>query len=323
MYNKVYSNEHFLFYIEKLREDKKISITALTKGIISRRSYTRFLSSDSELSFEVLLKLIERLNLTVFDFGSYVYNQNMLHNMDEIMFTEVVKLEQYDVAYKDFYPQIEHKTWRSTFSVKALPCAEIKMNYHLDKIRPTEAYHKLKSILKIDEICSSRIIFREDVEALFISIDLLNDNDKHMIAKYLEKILKGNIKVLSPSVDGTTFLTHITLLKALTTVCNINSLNHPLIKESIKKAIDYSSRSKIAILDIILFEIIFKYSKTYNYNYDLILFGYISTVISSLDNYYTYGKKIPITDSDIKRFTNLLQDKDFHLENIYKRLMYE
>lgn len=323
MISDVFSSEQFIFYIEKVRNDKKMTIQDLTRGIISRRSYSRFLSNETEVTFDVITKLIDRLGYPMVDFSLYVNNQNMQNNIEEAMFVEIIKLNQYDIAFNELYPMIKDKKWRSSHATKALPCAVIMMNLHLKKISSSEAYYKIKELLHLDEIVSSTLVFKEDIDALYIVVDILKEKDKLLIGNHLFKVLDKNAKVVSPSIDNTTMLTYLVLIKAFIHNNTVNSNNHELIQEVIRKSLEYLYRSKTAIMDIVLFDTIIEYARLNNYYFDEILFGYISTLISSPENYYMMGKSYHLSEQDKSRFLELLSDQKFIHENYYARIIYE
>lgn len=323
MINDVFSSEQFIFYIEKIRIEKKNTIQELTNGIISRRSYTRFLSNETDISFDILVKLIDRLGYAIFDFGLYVYNHNIQTNLDEVMFMEMIKLSQYEIAFNEFYPLIKDKKWKSIFATKAIPCAVIMMNLHFKKIRQVEAYGLIKDILQIDEIIQSPIIYKEDIESLYICMDILKRMDRFKISQYLYKTLSNNVKIVSPSIDNTTMLTYLTLVKSLSLDSIIEATDHVMIKEVIIKAIAYLYKSKTAIMDIVFFETILEYCRSNSFYYEEVVFAYISTLISSPENYYTYGKTIILSDEDVKTFTRLLTNTAFINSDIYSRIIYD
>ena len=91
--------------IEKIRIQKNIKIKDLTNGIISSRNYSRYLSNEIELSFEMLIKLLERLDMPLFLFANYSKNLAIIENIEEMHFFDTVLSGDYQKAYDLYYKE--------------------------------------------------------------------------------------------------------------------------------------------------------------------------------------------------------------------------
>lgn len=65
------SYKEYYQLIDELRQANNISISDLCEGIISERTYFRNLHSNGNIKFSVILKLLERLNISLAQFVTY------------------------------------------------------------------------------------------------------------------------------------------------------------------------------------------------------------------------------------------------------------
>ncbi len=54
---------HYITAIDEIRKDKGMSITELTDGIVSERSYYRYIKLEQDVNFELLEKFVKKLNV--------------------------------------------------------------------------------------------------------------------------------------------------------------------------------------------------------------------------------------------------------------------
>lgn len=62
---------HYITAIDEIRKDKGMSIAELTDGIVSERSYYRYIKLEQDINFELLEKFVKKLNVDLPDLLIY------------------------------------------------------------------------------------------------------------------------------------------------------------------------------------------------------------------------------------------------------------
>lgn len=137
-------NHEYFQALDELRESFNVSVSALCEGIISERSYFRYLKSDDNISFSEFNKLLERLNVTLGQFINYTV---LVRNTDNVVnkFISRVVFETF-TDIEPYYQKIltlEPEDLLFDLVVKAY----IKRYEYLSgKINKQEYFHELEGI---------------------------------------------------------------------------------------------------------------------------------------------------------------------------------
>ena len=152
--------------IESLREKKNISYETFTQDVISVRSYRRYVNEGKAFSFEVLLKLIEKLNMNMRDFLIMCLNQNTTKYQDEIYFAHYLEIG--DEAMITSYEQKVKPPFQSYLGSPYLEALILRRSFQQGK---SSRDHYVSTLKKWIEF--SRLSFRESIDRKTLSVLLL------------------------------------------------------------------------------------------------------------------------------------------------------
>ncbi len=315
------NDNNLIEYIDRLRIEKNISIGDFTKNIVSTRSYTRFLSREADISFEVMNAFLEKLDMPLFELGNYIMNLTIHENVSEYYFYDAILNGNYEYAYNEVYPNIKDKEWKTLLASKTIPMGIQLVLYKMNKITKYQALDKMEEYLELKKLIQSKIVFYNDITAIQVYLEVCNDKSKELIADFLYKVLfNGKIKILTNTVEVTNLLLYSNLLKALTSLKNQTKKIQKQIKDVLDSFLEYHKKAKMDVYDVLIFEIIYKYIKANNIDNDLVIFHYLTALISS-DNFNenTFFETIDKKDTEV--LLKLLDDKNFVFETMYERIM--
>lgn len=321
MTKNITSNHDLILCIEKIRKERKMTIKSLTKDLLSTRSYTRLLANESLLTFEVLSKFLDRLQVPIFDFSFYVYNHNFYKYIDEITFFDYVRSGLYQIAYDEYYPKIEKGPWGSILAKKSIPISIVLMNYKLNKMNQYDSYYQIKEIIDLKSILKSVMLSGDDLEAMNIFIEICTDQEKTDIANYLYLVMENKVRILSISIEQATTLVHLVALKALTTKVEISQEDIKLINKIFHLAIEYQQRAKMAMYDVMLYKILYTFVRRLDLSENLIVFAYITSILSTINSVFTEEEVVKIRETDIHYILSLLNDDVFLSKNFYMEMI--
>lgn len=315
-------NYELVGYLDQLRQERKISIQELTEGIISRRNYSRYLSGEIPINFEILTKLLERLGIPLSDFVFYITNKKIIENLDEIYFLDQIRNQKYKKAYSDFYPPIKDKEFRSVFAKKTIPIAIKLMLYEMNQLSLVEAKMQIASIINLDEMFAKKYLNDDEIEALNLYTRICDEAEKERIADYLLNIvLHDDYKITAIYYDFCRMLTYLIILEIITQHSNPAKYESELIKKVINSALDFFARAKYVNHDIKLFTILYQYVKRYQIDHKEIIFYYLSSILSTHDEDFLLGQEFAITEADIETYIAFLKDESFMNTELYERVM--
>jgi len=308
-------------FIEQLRTERKISIGDFTEGVVSKRNYSRYLSKEADIPFEVLDGFLTKLDMPLFEFGNYALNDTIYKNTEEYYFYDAILSENYEYAYKELYPKIKGKVCKTIYASKTIPMGIELMLYKMNKITKYEALDAMKKSLQLNTILNSNMIFANDITALQVFLRVCDGKTTELIADHLYKVIfMKKYHILTNTVEATNIILYLITIKALTTIESTKK-NKKRLKEVLDVFLEYHKRAKTSQYDIMVFENLYDYIKKNGIQNDLLVFHYYLSLLSSIDSISTKdGVKIKdIKDIDI--VMSYLDDDDFLREEMYERLM--
>src|SRR5690554_6602349 len=92
--------------LDAIRMNQKIKIQDLVEGIMSRKTYTRLLNDEADISFYDLAKLLAKLAIPFQEFSLHVVNAVENQFPYESTFYLSVIRELYQETYDEAYPLI-------------------------------------------------------------------------------------------------------------------------------------------------------------------------------------------------------------------------
>lgn len=308
--------------LENIRTEKKVAITDLVQGVLSRRSYSRLLANETIISLDVLSKLLDKLNVPFSEFSFYMQNLIMYQNINEVYFHELIRDEKYEDAYKNHFPEIKGKIWKTLYANKTIPIGILLMKSKLMQISEKDALMQMNKIIDLKNIIQSKIINDDDVEALYLYIRLCDEDTKEKIGSFAyEALLSNEYMILSAFYEQTVSILHLIALKTLIDKQTLSNDGHARINEVAKIAVEFAQRAKLSGFDALLFSLLYQYIKINNIENQDIVFYYIASITGCLSERMINGNVFTITKEDINTFNRCLIDNDFLESPMYERLL--
>lgn len=306
--------------IDQLRIEMKFSVKNFTENIISARTYSRYLSGETNPSFETIYAFLRKLNVSLLDFTFFVYNHVETKNMDELTFRDAMRLDNYESS-DESYQRMKSKKCKTAYSRKTIPVGLIYLDYKARRTHRSEAVQRMKDIIHFSSLMDSRIVDDDTVEALHIFVRMAEDQDKRVIADYLSKIIfSGDYKLFVLYYQQTQMLIYITALKALASMKEIGDQDRELMDRILQEALSYHIKARIKVLDFLLFEVLYQFIQQYHIHNPYIIYYYVTTILISTDPEIV-KKKIALNKEDVDQYLACLKDQTFVEENMYERLL--
>jgi hypothetical protein len=185
-------NDTLISCIEDLRLKKKLTLTEFTEGIVSERTYRRYINDSEAFSFEVLVSLVKRLDMRMRDLLVLAFNQMNLANQEEIYFAHYMTLRQLDHA-KPYYEKLIDKELKSHLGSIYVP---ILMQYYQ---YPKDYLKFAKTRIGFNALKTTSILNRQSLDALLFMLPDLNETDTIEVITFLLRVIHKEVKLLSMS----------------------------------------------------------------------------------------------------------------------------
>lgn len=310
-------------FIEMIREFKKMSIKDLCNNVVSERTYTRYLSKQSQVPLDVFDAILKKLSVPLFQFGIFVQNTIITENMEEALFADMISNEAYDKAYDAYYTKLRNKKKLLTrFGKKTIPIAMKLLEGHRKIISRAEMESQIRSLIALDALAQRKIIYFEEIESLLLFLKIASQEEIARVISFLKPFLfkqEDGYRIFTGNVEAAQMTLYQTLLIALTKLEDIDDLVHEDIKAVTNHFLDFHIRSKQEVFDVIIFEILFKYLKKHNIKNDLMVFHYIASVLSQPEKSVDL-RTLTFDADDVSIFLRYLDDDAFLEETMYERL---
>lgn len=308
--------------IEKFRNTKKLTIEELTKDIVSRRNYSRYLSGEIKVSFEVLSLLLNKLEISFSDFSYFIVNTIITENIEESEFLYLIVEKQFDEAFDKYYERFKKYEFKTYFSNKTMPCSVIYLEYVKGLISKSDAYYKMNKIIMIEELLNKYIYMDDDIESLYIYSKLCNLQELNLIKDYLIDIVFNNKhKSFAVTPERQMLLIYLILLEIFVYKLPLNEENRLRLDQIISKALEYYRRAKIELFDLLIFEILYDYQIKTNQNNERIIFYYISNLIIYKTHPYTKSSIFKIRKEDFEIYKQVIKEESILKEEMYEGLI--
>ena len=165
------TKKRYVYHLDDLRKQKKITIKELCEGICDERSYRRYLSGERELKQEFLSKFCVRLGISINDFY-YSFMER-----DKFEYETVANM--YDLLLQKDYNKLNivvknnlKKKYTNAFNSKFLNYIHVRFLVENDKINPYDAYDRYSSIVNYPTCKKSNIFDFADILTLLRIADL-------------------------------------------------------------------------------------------------------------------------------------------------------
>lgn len=184
------NQEYLVKHIDDLRQKKGFTIHAFTEGIISERTYRRYVNDNKAFTFEVLIKLVHKLNMRMRDVLMYAFNQISSAHYQEIYFAHYMTLREHTMA-APYYDVIKDKELQTHLGTIYIP---VLLHYYQ---YPKDYLKFAKARIGFDTLFNQTILNRQTLDVLIFILDDVTEIESQMIVTYLLKFLKGEIKLIS------------------------------------------------------------------------------------------------------------------------------
>ena len=155
--------KEFCRIINKIRNDRNLTIAQMCDGIISERTYYRYLHSNSEMSFEVFSKLAQRLSVDTVEVVKYAFYFNkkdpgitrFIFRLQTKCFNDIEPIYESICNYHEKNPSLR----------KLLNICIKKYQFNIGKVSKSEYISTLKKNVKFS--CPNET---EDIFTLFARV---------------------------------------------------------------------------------------------------------------------------------------------------------
>jgi hypothetical protein len=177
-------------HIDDLRQKRGMTITTFTEGIVSERTYRRYVNEHKVFTFEVLVKLVHKLNMRMRDVLMYAFNQISVSHHEEIYFAHFMTLRNHDLA-KPYYEKIKDRPFETHIGSIYLP---VLMQYYQ---YPKDYIKFAKELIDFEKLFHTSYLNRQTLDVLLFILDDVDENDGFKIISYLKQGIQGEITLLS------------------------------------------------------------------------------------------------------------------------------
>lgn len=203
-------NEIYIEILETFRKQQGMSVEALIDGITSSRSYHRYVSQETDIPIGILLKLIQKMNISSVSFFVHCINLYKEGMFDMGIFMSAMIDDKYDLA-KTLVPSIEHIVKPA---LESLEDASFQEKYHKtlsekeldgDISGNINAYYLLTEYIRL-QVAEENM----SLEAYERAINLLYDKNLLRFSNYNSGIILAtlyfSINYPDPSLDIKAFM---------------------------------------------------------------------------------------------------------------------
>lgn len=189
----------FTEVIEHLRLQKKLTYQVFLDGIVSERSYRRYVNEGKPFNFEILVLLVDRLHMRMRDFIIFSLNHISMKHQQEIYLSHYLDHEMFDEAKKllenvkpPYYTHVGKVILPSLLKRYAF------LHHHLDKY---EYLHFLKSQINLEHLKIRKIIDRNAIKVLLLLLQDGTLDDQIQVVPILFDVMLGRKQLLTQQFD--------------------------------------------------------------------------------------------------------------------------
>ena len=176
------NDNYFITTIDEIRKDKNMTVSALVDGIVTERTYRRYLRFETKVRYSILEKLADKLNIILGDIIFYVLHVKLkkshindflkaYHSHDKELSFKYYKrvLEEVDEE-EDFVRYMDALT-------KRYECESdiISKNQYIETLNKHYEYFKEKDIKKVFTISFLTLYFIENKDNELFTAEVMYD----------------------------------------------------------------------------------------------------------------------------------------------------
>lgn len=203
--------------LDEMRRKRKITVAKFVEGIISERTYRRYINEGNPIQFVVFLQLIQRLGIEIRDFAIYFYNrENKVHD-EEIKLMVNLSLMQMSES-KIALEKWGNKPFKSIYAKTLLPALVSRYQYATSSIRKTEYLSTLETLSGFPRILEKKFVTGDELEVLLMLYPFTTSEKQHRIFPFLTGIINEEIRF--GNVNQNTLLEKVSSLTLQTLLKN-------------------------------------------------------------------------------------------------------
>ncbi len=284
-------------YLERIRTARNISQELFTNGITSLRQYRRYLSGESDIPFQVIDQLCDRLGIQTINLIRELETARIQESKDVDAFYNFVVYNNHEEINR-LRALYKNKIFLDSENRQVYEHSVILYDFMNQKMTPEVATDATKQLIDFEKIKKQTIF---TLTEMFIMTSLLDldpkNDDKQLIATKLKDVLSDSSIVLGSSVNQAYQLVLFRLAKYSGANKSFSDVIHYC-----KLGVDYSMRLK----NFYLLE----------YFYYFLALAYYR--LGDLDNYEYMLMKCFVTlhldgnQKKTEKFTNMI-NRDFNI----------
>jgi hypothetical protein len=235
--------------LESVRKGQKITIADFTHGIISRREYSRYLSSQTELSLKVLAALLDRLHLALHDFSYYLFDYSCTLYTEEAELFMNLELGDYTACERP-YQILKTRKAGGPFASHFIPMALLYLDYRHDLIGLAEAQNRAKEILPLSCLSEGCFLNEDQAVATMVYSLFADPLTARKISRILFPLLLDATKrVLFMNYETGVMALHLTYIRSLNRLKQLEKEDWDDLKKAVPAFLSFHRRARIEFFD--------------------------------------------------------------------------
>jgi hypothetical protein len=245
----MYSQRDVMAALESVRKGQKITIADFTHGIISRREYSRYLSSQTELSLKVLAALLDRLHLALHDFSYYLFDYSCTLYTEEAELFMNLELGDYTACERP-YQILKTRKAGGPFASHFIPMALLYLDYRHDLIGLAEAQNRAKEILPLSCLSEGCFLNEDQAVATMVYSLFADPLTARKISRILFPLLLDATKrVLFMNYETGVMALHLTYIRSLNRLKQLEKEDWDDLKKAVPAFLSFHRRARIEFFD--------------------------------------------------------------------------
>lgn len=198
---KMMKSQELCNYLERLRAARNISQESLAQGITSLRQYRRYMNGESEIPFQIIDQLCDRLGIQTINLIQEIESARTDESKEIDKFYNAVVFNNHEEVAK-LRESLEKRNFIDNENRLVFEHSVIIYDFMSHKMTIEVASEKTKKLINFDKLGKQRILTLTEMFILTSLLDLDPDeDDKKMISTLLKDILNDSSIVLGSSIN--------------------------------------------------------------------------------------------------------------------------
>jgi transcriptional regulator with XRE-family HTH domain len=181
--------------LESLRKKHKLSEKSLCEGIISARTYRRYIFLDSNIPYDILSQLLNRLNTSLYAFLFDTEVDLRIKYHEENKLVTLLFNDQFEEA-KILHDTLDLNYLHTSRAKTLLPLYLPKLEAYLGYISELDQHAKQIEALKLKQLMKLNTISQGVLYVILDIVDHLNENDASIVMTMMMRIVCQEMTVI-------------------------------------------------------------------------------------------------------------------------------